>query len=212
MTLPIRLVAAVAIILVPAIAGASSASSRMRAKLHRNHARIARASHGCVSSPVEIVTVESASFSLARCDGTAIPAAVEHLSKLLAAPSGHRLDARLVAQLQAAADHFRDRETPRVVLLSAYKPASEGNYHSTGRALDFRIDGIKDDALFAFCKTLPDTGCGYYPDSSFVHMDVRAPGTGHVAWTDASHSGEAPRSVVGEAPETPSLPPLPPAP
>jgi hypothetical protein len=209
MTLPIRLVVAVALTLVPAMA---SASPRMSAKLYRKHARIARASHGCVKSPVELVAVESTTFSLAKCDGTAIPAAVEHLSKLLAMPPGHRLDAKLIEQLQAAADRFRGRETPRVVILSAYKPASEGNYHSTGRALDFRIDGVPDDALFEFCKALPDTGCGYYPSSNFIHMDVRASGTGHVAWTDTNSPGEAPRLVSNEASSTPPLPPLPPAP
>jgi len=45
-------------------------------------------------------------------------------------------------------------------------------------------------------KTLDDTGCGYYPNSSFVHMDVRDPETGHVAWIDASGPGETPRYVA----------------
>jgi uncharacterized protein YcbK (DUF882 family) len=215
MTLPIRLAAAVALTVVPAVA---SASSHATARLHRKHARVARASHACIKNPVEFVAVESATFALATCDGTAVPAAVDRLSKLVGAPTGRRLDARLVEQLQTAADHFRVRGVPRVVLLSAYKPASKGTYHSSGRALDFRIDGVKDEELFAFCKTLPDTGCGYYPNSSFVHMDVRDPGNGHVAWTDTSNPGEPPRYAPSEAPEAPeapeaiALPPLPPPP
>jgi hypothetical protein len=37
-------------------------------------------------------------------------------------------------------------------------------------------------------EPLDDTGCGYYPNADFIHMDVRDPGTGHVAWIDASGS------------------------
>jgi hypothetical protein len=45
-----------------------------------------------------------------------------------------------------------------------------------------------------------DTGCGYYPNSSFVHVDVRQPGTGHVAWIDASGPGEPPHYVASWPP------------
>jgi hypothetical protein len=159
---------------------------------------------------------ESATFSLSKCDGTASPAGVDQLSVLARpgsaakptepmaslgkargselAPGIRRVDTRLVEHLQLAVDHFRkDAERAHVVLVSGYRPRSSGSYHAAGRALDFRIEGVSNDALVAFCKTLPDTGCGYYPNSVFVHMDVRDPGTGHVAWVDTSHPGEAPR-------------------
>jgi hypothetical protein len=67
--------------------------------------------------------------------------------------------------------------------------------HSSGRAVDFRMEGVKNEDVVAFCKTLGDTGCGFYPNSSFVHIDVRDPGAGHVAWIDASGPGETPRYV-----------------
>jgi hypothetical protein len=57
------------------------------------------------------------------------------------------------------------------------------------------IEGARNEAVVDFCKTLADTGCGYYPNSSFVHVDVRQPGTGHVTWIDASGPGEAPHYV-----------------
>jgi hypothetical protein len=59
---------------------------------------------------------------------------------------------------------------------------------------------VANEAVVEFCKTLADTGCGYYPNSSFVHVDVRQPGTGHVAWIDASGPGEAPRYVASWPP------------
>ena len=120
-----------------------------------------------------------------------------------------KLDARLVEQLAAAVDHFRtESEPPRVTLVSGYRPRSTGSYHAKGRALDFKIEGVDDESLVAFCKTLPDTGCGYYPNSVFVHMDVRDHGAGHVAWTDVSKPGEAPHYVSATAEsEPPSTPP-----
>ena len=48
--------------------------------------------------------------------------------------------------------------------------------------------------LFKLCRKLIDVGCGYYPNSKFVHMDVR-PGTGHPFWIDASGPGEPSKYV-----------------
>jgi len=97
------------------------------------------------------------------------------------------MDARLVERLKIVSDHFKGRG---MHIVSGYRPNSVGSFHATAQALDFRVDGVRNEDLVAFCKTMNDTGCGYYPNSSFVHMDVRAPGTGHVAWIDASGPGE----------------------
>ena len=67
--------------------------------------------------------------------------------------------------------------------------------------------GVSNEALVAFCKTLPDTGCGYYPNSSFVHVDVRAPTPGHDYWIDASGPGESPHYVSAWPPPA-EAPPL----
>lgn len=202
----------------------------------------------CTKTPVEVTTgAESATIALAKCDGGATPLAVVELSILArppkapkpkeslealsrktgddVAPGVRRLDSRLVERLELAVDHFRkdgkDGAPARVILVSGYRPRSARSYHQLGRALDFRIDGVTNEALVAFCKTLPDTGCGYYPNSLFVHMDVRNAGTGHIAWIDISRPGEAPRyvpqwplptppatgsSAVGPLPQLPTLP------
>ena len=116
------------------------------------------------------------------------------------APGIRRIDPRLVERLEKVIDHFRKEGSSsgspsKVLLVSGYRPRSAGSYHQSGRALDFRIDGVQNEALVSFCKTLPDTGCGYYPNSSFVHMDVRDAGAGHVAWIDISRPGEPPKYV-----------------
>ena len=108
-------------------------------------------------------------------------------------PPGLRLlDEGLVTRLQKVVDHFGKR---RIFIVSGYRPKSEKSYHQKAKALDFRLEGVKNEDLVAFCRTLKDTGCGYYPNSSFVHMDVRPPKTGHVYWIDASGPGEPPRYV-----------------
>jgi hypothetical protein len=132
------------------------------------------------------------------------------------APGVKRIDGALITHLEQVVEHFAHagsgakpvpgsapiakNEAPRVFVISGYRPGSKGSFHQSGKALDFRLDGVKNEDLVAFCKTLPDVGCGYYPNSSFVHMDVRAPGTGHVAWIDASGPGESPNYVASWPP------------
>jgi hypothetical protein len=202
----------------------------------------ARRPEPACSKPSVVVTtgVDSATFALTRCDGTATPSAVDELSILArpstaakpkapievltkkagpdVAPGIRRVDSHLLERLEKVVEHFqKDGKAPKVLLVSGYRPKSAGSYHQVGRALDFRLDGVTNEALVAFCKTLPDTGCGYYPNSHFVHMDVRDKGAGHVTWIDISGPGEAPRYVAQwPLPETngsalPALPPGPPS-
>ena len=153
---------------------------------------------------------------LTRCDGRAAEHAIEQVSVLVRPmnaprPTGLTTPVRsmagerewlpgvklihegLVGRLQQVVDHFQAK---KVTVVSGYRPASLGSFHQSARALDFHIEGVGNEALVAFCRTIPDTGCGYYPNSSFVHMDVRSPKTGHVYWIDASGPGEPARYVA----------------
>jgi peptidase M15-like protein len=169
----------------------------------------------CLRDRVEIgrPTGEYESFALVRCDGKPADGAVERLAILLRpysapkpalpttlpegrgrewAPGVRNADAGLLTRLQAVAEHYRNK---RIVVVSGYRPASVGSYHKDARAVDVRVEGVRNEDLVAFCRGLRDTGCGYYPNSSFVHFDVRPGGTGHVYWIDASGPGESPRYV-----------------
>jgi len=163
----------------------------------------------CLHEPVTIGRgADEEHFSLTRCDGSPADGALDRLS-MLARPDAlvhpvahgvplagvHRLDPKLIERLQSVADHFGRNRAVSMHIISGYRPNSVGSYHASAQALDFRIDGVRNEELVAFCKTLDDTGCGYYPNSSFVHMDVRPVGTGHVSWIDASGPGEAPHYV-----------------
>ena len=108
------------------------------------------------------------------------------------APGIHMLDPGLLVRVDAIARHFAGKP---ISLVSGYRPQSRGSLHQAARALDLRVAGVTNEELVAFCKTLPDTGCGYYPNSSFVHVDVRKKGGGGVSWIDASGPGETPHYV-----------------
>jgi uncharacterized protein YcbK (DUF882 family) len=103
----------------------------------------------------------------------------------------HPPDARLVALIGLVSKHFGGRTLEIVSGYRAYKPTqyTPMSRHNYGRALDFRIRGVQNETLRDFCRTLQNTGCGYYPNSTFVHMDVR---DAKAYWVDLSHPGEAP--------------------
>ena len=190
-----------------------------KAKIADAKAKLAAAKAACTKDPIEIIRgPEIDTFALTKCDGTIAPLAIEHLSVLvrpgsaarptapiteLAKTKGnelargvHRVDERLAMRIQSLAEHFtKAGSVVKLSVVSGYRPTSIGSMHATGRAIDFRIEGAKNEDVVAFCKTLTDTGCGYYPNSSFVHLDVRDPGAGHVSWIDASGPGETPRYV-----------------
>ena len=133
---------------------------------------------------------------LARPLGLGAAPAVPHVGArgraAAAANEQPLLDAGLLTRLDALGKHFPGRA---VSLISGYRPDSPGSLHHAGRALDFRVSGVDNQELAAFCRSLPDTGCGYYPNSAFVHLDVRSPGSGSVYWIDAAGTGEPPRYV-----------------
>ncbi len=108
------------------------------------------------------------------------------------APGVRLLDRGLLVRLGAVAHRFPGRP---ISLVSGFRPQSRGSMHQRARALDLRVAGVSNEELVAFCKTLADTGCGYYPHSSFIHMDVRGKGVGVVTWIDTSGPGESPHYV-----------------
>ncbi|MBI5517140.1 MAG: DUF882 domain-containing protein [Deltaproteobacteria bacterium] len=101
------------------------------------------------------------------------------------------LHPRLLRMLQQVVDHFPGHT---VELISGYRPYSrDGSRHAHARALDFRLAGVSRELLRDFARTLPDAGVGYYPNSVFVHLDVRDGDEGRAFWVDYSGPGETAR-------------------
>ncbi len=126
--------------------------------------------------------------------GHLAPAALEGFSKILRFyPTGVRtpIDPRLAALVGQVSDHFGGR-TLHVV--SGFRPYSPAQYtahsnHNIGHAMDFSVEGVPNTVVRDYCRTFRNAGVGYYPNSTFVHLDVR---TGKTYWIDYSRPGEAP--------------------
>lgn len=102
------------------------------------------------------------------------------------------INRRLIRLLAHVSDHFGGRP---IRVVSGYRPYSPTQYtpdsrHNYGKAVDFSIPGVPNTVLFAYCRSLHDVGCGYYPNSTFVHMDVRRMSA---FWVDYSGPGQPPR-------------------
>jgi uncharacterized protein YcbK (DUF882 family) len=69
--------------------------------------------------------------------------------------------------------------------------------HMKGLACDFRVEGVKAAELRDYLRKAYDkVGVGYYPNSTFVHLDVRKDKSAF--WIDYSGPGE--RAVYSENP------------
>jgi uncharacterized protein YcbK (DUF882 family) len=119
-------------------------------------------------------------------------------TRMLRAKNGatHAIDGRLVALVGIVSDHFGGR---RIEVISGYRPYSTKQHtahsnHNIGHAIDFRVIGVPNEVVRDYCRTLRNVGVGYYPNSVFVHMDVRQD---PAFWVDFSRPGEAPRYGEG---------------
>ena len=111
----------------------------------------------------------------------------------------HAMNPRLMRLLYQTGRHWPGR---RVEVVSGYRnPTVAKNPrspHMKGLACDFRVDGVKATELRDYLrKTFDKVGVGYYPNSTFVHLDVRKDRSAF--WIDYSGPGE--RAVYSENPE-----------
>ena len=131
--------------------------------------------------------------------GKLVPAALPGLSRVLRYyPTNEKLpiDPRLATLIGLVSDHFGGRT---IHVTSGFRPYSPVQYtphsnHNLGRAMDFSVEGVPNTVLRDFCRTFRNAGVGYYPNGTFIHLDVRAAKT---TWVDYSRSGEAPRYEGG---------------
>jgi uncharacterized protein YcbK (DUF882 family) len=123
-----------------------------------------------------------------------ISSALPEINRMLRYPSGeeHGIDRRLVSLLATVSDHFEGRD---IIVVSGFRPYAPTQYtphsnHNVGKAIDFMVRGVPNEVVRDFCRTLRNVGVGFYPNSSFVHMDVRKTGA---YWVDYAGSGQRPR-------------------
>lgn len=127
--------------------------------------------------------------------GRLVPSALPSLSRMMKhVPSDSKtnVDPRLATLIGMVSDHFGGRP---IHVVSGYRPYTPTQFtkdsnHNHGRAIDFNIPGVPNTVVRDFCRTFRNAGVGYYPNSSFVHLDVRAT---KFYWIDYSRPGEAPK-------------------
>jgi len=111
----------------------------------------------------------------------------------------HKMDPRLMKLLFQTGHHWPGR---RLEIVSGYRhPSVAKNPHSPhmkGLACDFRVEGVKTADLRDYLRrTFDKVGVGYYPNSSFVHLDVRKDRSAF--WIDYSGPGE--RAIYSPTPD-----------
>jgi uncharacterized protein YcbK (DUF882 family) len=111
----------------------------------------------------------------------------------------HKMDPRLMRLIYQTGRHYPGR---RIEVVSGYRhPKVAKNPHSPhmqGLACDFRVQGIKTSELRDYLRRAYDkVGVGYYPNSSFVHLDVRKERSAF--WIDYSGPGE--RAIYSPTPD-----------
>jgi uncharacterized protein YcbK (DUF882 family) len=141
-----------------------------------------------------LLTNENFTIRVSDRRGRQSPTALKTFEKMLRSAGGltHPIDPRLIALAAIVSNHFGSR---KLEYISGFRPYTPTQYtphsnHNLGRAMDFRVDGVPNEVLRDYCRTLKNVGVGYYPNSTFVHLDVR---TSPAYWIDYSKPGEAPR-------------------
>jgi LysM repeat protein len=121
------------------------------------------------------------------------PTARKSISSLLDASEPRpKIPDGLIRLMVRVSDTFGGRPL-RVV--SGYRTTSyfRDSRHRTSEAVDFSVVGVPNSAVRDYLVTLGQVGVGYYPNSTFLHLDVRKART---YWVDYAGPGEAPRRTA----------------
>ena len=185
---------------VPAPPATPPRSPRRRAKT----AKASKAPKAPKNPPVTLYTVnhkETFSLRLRDAQGKSIKGNQRRFDRFLRChhtEKKHAMNPRLMRLLYQTGRHWPGR---RVEVVSGYRnPTVAKNPrspHMKGLACDFRVDGVKATELRDYLrKTFEKIGVGYYPNSTFVHLDVRKERSAF--WIDYSGPGRA-RGLLGES-------------
>jgi len=124
-------------------------------------------------------------------NGAVRKVARDALRQVLATRDGqeHAIDGRLIQLITRVSDTFGGRPI-RVASGYRLRTISRSSRHRSGKAVDFVVVGVPNRAVVDYVKTFDKVGVGYYPNSTFLHMDVRERWT---HWVDYAGPGQPPR-------------------
>jgi uncharacterized protein YcbK (DUF882 family) len=148
------------------------------------------------NAPVELFAVnlhESMQIRLRDSNGRPVRGQQRHFDRFLRCHYTnvvHPMNPRLISLIYRTGRHWPGH---RVEVVSGYRhpkyAKNPRSPHMKGLACDFRVVGVANTELRDYLRHAFDkVGVGYYPNSSFVHLDVRKD---HSAfWIDYSGPGE----------------------
>jgi uncharacterized protein YcbK (DUF882 family) len=108
------------------------------------------------------------------------------------------IEPRLLDLVYRIQTHFQAQE---IRVISAYRTPRQargrGSNHGRGRAMDVIVPGASDADVASFARELGFVGVGIYPQSGFVHVDVRERS---YFWVDQSGPGKRnrERGILGD--------------
>jgi uncharacterized protein YcbK (DUF882 family) len=147
-----------------------------------------------------IATDESLTITLVDKRGRVRPQAPAQLARFLRPRSAPQKikppQKRLIGLLAQVSDHFGGR---KISVVSGYRLAggytSHASRHVAGAAIDLRVDGVTNKQLADYLRHFEDVGVGFYPNSTFVHFDIR---DRNAFWVDVSGPGQKPQYLSRE--------------
>jgi uncharacterized protein YcbK (DUF882 family) len=110
----------------------------------------------------------------------------------------HPMNPRLISLIYRTGRHWPGH---RIEVVSGYRhpkyAKNPRSPHMKGLACDFRVAGVRNTELRDYLRhSFDKVGVGYYPNSSFVHLDIRKDRSAF--WIDYSGPGE--RALYSSAP------------
>lgn len=119
-------------------------------------------------------------------DGSVDPATAKEIKRLFKCRRSGRerkIDQGALALLADVAAQFPGKTIEYVSVYRGNADESRTSPHRHGRAIDFRIRGVKPQEIRDYLwRTFRGVGIGWYPEESFIHMDHR-PGEKDISWT-----------------------------
>jgi uncharacterized protein YcbK (DUF882 family)/LysM repeat protein len=144
-------------------------------------------------------TGQKLSITLTDARGRVRPEAQRQMQRFLRprnAVNNKAPERRLLGLLARVSDHFGGRS---IHVVSGVRKA--GGYtkhesrHVKGAAIDLRVEGVPNRVLRDHLRHYDDVGVGFYPNSTFVHFDVRS---SNAYWVDVSAPGQKPTYLSHE--------------
>jgi uncharacterized protein YcbK (DUF882 family) len=132
---------------------------------------------------------EEVKLNIFREDGSYDEGALAKLDELFRCKRTNEVRAvnpKLYEQLSRMQDHF---DKKRIELVSGFRFAERNSSrHFHASAMDIRIPDVSIREMYAYAESLDPggMGIGIYPNSGFIHVDLRAPGDPSYRWTDLS--------------------------